>query len=228
VFEVPCPECGAAVEFFKDEPGGRCSKCDHRFRNPGVDFGCAQWCSLAEQCLGLVPDLEPKGGSGEGALAGRLIQEVRQACQGDSDRLTHSLKVYHFAKEFVAKEGGDPRVVLAAALLLAFGEPEKEPQRDDRAASVARHSKAKSVLRQIGVDEDTVQKVCAIVDTRPSREDSVESRVVRDADRLARLTASDPGADPRRVEEFVANQLQTAAAKDRARRLFQLAPEADG
>ena len=55
VFEVPCPECGYTVEIFKDESAGRCRHCGHRFLSPGTDFGCAQWCSLSNECLGIDP-----------------------------------------------------------------------------------------------------------------------------------------------------------------------------
>ena len=56
VFEVPCPACGAAVEFFKDDAWRKCHKCGHRFSNPRIDLGCAEWCPYAEQCLGQRPE----------------------------------------------------------------------------------------------------------------------------------------------------------------------------
>ncbi|MGA2066288.1 MAG: DUF3786 domain-containing protein [Thermoguttaceae bacterium] len=55
VVETPCPECGATVEIFRDESAGRCRRCGHRFLNPGANFGCAQWCSLAKECVGFIP-----------------------------------------------------------------------------------------------------------------------------------------------------------------------------
>ena len=151
VFEVPCPECGAPVELFKDETMGRCSKCGHRFRNPGIDFGCAQWCALAEQCLGFVPDRELPVGSKESALAGRLLQEVKEALEGDAVRLARSLRTFHFAKELAFKEGGDPRVVLAAALLLQLGA-----------------ARARQILQQVVADEETRQPVRRIVESHES------------------------------------------------------------
>ena len=51
IFEAKCPECGHAVEFFKDDTTRLCKKCGHRFLNPDMDFGCASYCKYAEQCI---------------------------------------------------------------------------------------------------------------------------------------------------------------------------------
>ena len=83
VREIPCPECGAAVEVFRDENSGRCRRCGHKFFAPGADFGCAQWCSLAKECLGFAPERQPQPGSAEGALAARLIQRVEAVFKND-------------------------------------------------------------------------------------------------------------------------------------------------
>ena len=50
IFEVECPNCGATVEFFKDEVVRKC-KCGVRIKNPRLDIGCAEWCQYADQCL---------------------------------------------------------------------------------------------------------------------------------------------------------------------------------
>jgi len=55
IFEAPCPSCGRAVEFFKDDPFRRCPACGYKFQNPRLDIGCAEWCPYAEQCLGSPP-----------------------------------------------------------------------------------------------------------------------------------------------------------------------------
>jgi len=52
IFEVACPSCGAEIEFWKDEPYRTCSACSTEVQNPRLDFGCAQWCQSAEECLG--------------------------------------------------------------------------------------------------------------------------------------------------------------------------------
>ena len=55
IFEAKCPECGHDVEFFKDDTTRKCPACQHRFLNPGLDFGCAAYCPFAEQCIGNLP-----------------------------------------------------------------------------------------------------------------------------------------------------------------------------
>ena len=52
IFEVPCPACGGAVEFFKDDAMRRCPACGVRLHNPKLDLGCAEWCPYADKCVG--------------------------------------------------------------------------------------------------------------------------------------------------------------------------------
>lgn len=52
IFEVACPSCGHLVEFFKDDVHRRCDRCNHEMTNPELNFGCAQWCQHASECLG--------------------------------------------------------------------------------------------------------------------------------------------------------------------------------
>ena len=120
-FEAPCPKCNAAVEFFKDETSGRCASCGHRFRNPRVSFDCAKWCSFAEECLGFVPDRQETSDPGQGALAGRLIRAIKDELDTQQGRIAKALAVFRQASELLSKEGGDPRIILAAALLLEIG-----------------------------------------------------------------------------------------------------------
>jgi hypothetical protein len=54
VFEVACPACGSAVEFFKTDNLRRCQACGNKFPNPRLDLGCAEWCPLAKQCLATI------------------------------------------------------------------------------------------------------------------------------------------------------------------------------
>ncbi len=55
IFDVECPKCHSAVEFFKDEVRRRCRSCGEVVFNDRMDLGCAKWCPSAASCVG--PDL---------------------------------------------------------------------------------------------------------------------------------------------------------------------------
>ncbi len=56
--ELPCPECGYAIEFFSDEKSRHCPSCGFKhFRAASGD--CSQWCSAAATCSILQGGLSP-------------------------------------------------------------------------------------------------------------------------------------------------------------------------
>jgi hypothetical protein len=69
IYDVECPACRAAIEFFKDEVKHRCPSCGEMVFNDRLDLGCARWCPSAAACLGA--DLEQ-------ALALTAHQESRR------------------------------------------------------------------------------------------------------------------------------------------------------
>ena len=75
IFEVKCPGCGGAVEFFKDEPKLKCPKCGQMVVNPKIDLGCAQWCKYAEQCIGVLQDRD------SGKLSGKSADKTKKASE---------------------------------------------------------------------------------------------------------------------------------------------------
>jgi hypothetical protein len=195
VFEIPCPQCGVPVELFKDEATGHCPRCDCRFANPGVEIGCAAWCALAQECLGVAPQpqafMRP-----EGALAARLIHALEERFQSDRPRFARTLKVFQFAKSLVAKQGGDPRVVLAAALLLELvirRSPSASAPGGSAEGSVSGAAEARRLLKQNGVDEETSQRIDDILTSYCGglELDTPEFRVVCEAARMADLPAGE-------------------------------------
>ena len=70
IFEVKCPACGGAVEFFKDEPKLKCRKCGQMVINPKIDLGCTEWCQYAKQCL------EVSGAKNLRVVRDKLIDEM--------------------------------------------------------------------------------------------------------------------------------------------------------
>jgi hypothetical protein len=206
VYEMPCPECGYTVEIFKDENAGRCRRCGHRFLNPGADFGCAQWCSLSNECLGIAPERGSEGDSGECALAARLIQWVEQEFRSDPSFIVHALRVYQYAKELVRKEGGDPRVVLSAALLFATGEHTSGPAEiapEQSSCLPEAQAKVKEALQHLRLDEETAKRVC------------------HDSQTLAKLAAEHFVGARGEWEKIIQSSLRTETAKNKARGLFR-------
>jgi hypothetical protein len=122
---------------------------------------------MANECLGISPQRRPQAGAAEGALAARLIQWIERQFKDEPLRIAAALRAFQRGKEMVRKEGGDPRVVLCASLLLAVGAEQS----------------AEDVLGQVGVAPDLLARVCEIVHACRQGEtlDAVEFRVVRDA-----------------------------------------------
>lgn len=50
VFEVACPSCGEAVEFWRDDARRRCPGCGRGLPNPRFEARCAAWCRHAKEC----------------------------------------------------------------------------------------------------------------------------------------------------------------------------------
>jgi len=46
IFEAPCPHCGIAMEFWKDDMKRKCRSCGKFARNPRLDLGCAECASM--------------------------------------------------------------------------------------------------------------------------------------------------------------------------------------
>ena len=226
VFDVPCPKCGSAVELFKDESSGRCPRCGHRLKNPKIAFGCAEWCAYAEQCVGFVPQSQLASAPREGAISGRLIRAVKEQFEADQGRLNHALMTFQHAKELVGKEGGDPRVVLAAALLLEVGgpdSPETASPGGDQGGQGPALPRAQEVLRSAGLDAETCRRVCEIIHAYRTEHDldTIEFKIVRDSDRLAKVAAKDHGKDRDEPEDLLTRDLKTESARARARSLFR-------
>lgn len=115
IFEAACPQCGAAVEFFKDDTTRRCRQCSHRFINPKMDFGCAAYCSYAEQCLGdLPPELVAQK---ENLFKDRVAVAVKRHLKNDFKRIGHISRRARHAEALAKQMQVDPVVVLITAYL---------------------------------------------------------------------------------------------------------------
>jgi HD domain len=212
IFEARCPKCGNDIEFFKDDTTRLCKKCGHRLVNPEMDFGCASYCQYAEQCVGsLPPELLAQK---ENLLKDRVAIEMKRYFKQDFKQIGRATRVARYAEKIGKKEGGNLAVVLTAAYLYDMGTKEAEvtQQRTGAGSSHGRaegSSVARQILTKLGAREELVEEVCHIVarDRRPQPGDSVNDRVVYDADVIANLEEREK--DTPKGSETLAGEIET-------------------
>lgn len=213
IFDARCPECGAMVEFFKDEPSRKCPKCGHKFVNPRMDFGCAAYCKYADQCLGeLPPELLAQR---EHLLKDRVAIEAKKHYGRNFFAINQAIRTAKFAEELLRIEPGDPAVVLMASHLhLVPSDPterDKKPTPEESAEVAAR------ILKNLSARDELVNEVYELIRNRESNNElSGNHKIFHDALLLARLEATlkkDPGAS------YNENAFLTESAKNLARNL---------
>ncbi len=208
IFDAQCPHCATAVEFWKDEPSVKCPHCRKVIVNPRLDLGCAQWCQHAEQCLGAVMDPQS-------ILCKKLIKEMKGHFGRDERTIDHALAVFRNAQEILSCEGGDARAVNAAAILHAIGGPcpaREVPLTEENSVTV------KGILTRCGVDAEPADHICRIIEThcRGEVEDSMESKILWDAEWLARVGERGSGIDAVEARGFVERTFRTQKARELA------------
>ena len=96
IFEVDCPKCTKAVEFYKDDTTRSCTHCGHRIVNPKMDFGCAAYCKFAEQCIGTLP--EEFVGAQDNLLKDKVAVEMKRFYKTDFKRIGHLSRIARYAE----------------------------------------------------------------------------------------------------------------------------------
>ncbi|UCF43166.1 MAG: HD domain-containing protein [Planctomycetota bacterium] len=219
IFEVKCPGCGKAVEFFKDEPKLKCRNCGRTVANPKIDLGCAEWCQYAEQCLGVSV------GRQISAIRDKLIDEMKKVFAGDEQRIEHALGVLDYAERIQAAEGGDAMVVKAAAILHDIGIAQAERK---YGSSEAKYQQAegpiiaRGILTKYDLDKADVEHICGIIASHHSARDidTIEFNVVWDADRLVDIPAEFTGASKEELKQIIGKTFRTCAGRRIALELF--------
>ncbi len=237
VSEVVCAACGHVLEFFKTEGSRKCPECGERVVNPAVSLGCAQWCAHAKECLGFEPDsVTAASESAEGgreSVEQRLTVAIREQFGQDQRRINHALAVLEQARQIMTTEGGEPRVVIAAALLHDIGIKAAERK---HGSSAFHHQEAEGppiarrILEDIGLDEQTSEHVCQIVGHHHSgwARETTEFRIIWDADALVNMAGKPEEARSDEAKRRLAASLKTDAGRKKAEEWFDLmsaAPE---
>ena len=225
IYELKCAQCGAAVEFFKTDGSRRCPGCGSSITNPRVTFGCAQWCEHAVACLGYDPNTLQAKPSARSTLADRIMKALQVELGNDSQRLAHARSVLANAREILRTEGGDPRVVLSAALLHDVGIPQAELKHgsaDGHDQELEGPPIARRILSDLDVDTPSVDHVCRIIGAHHTAHglDSLEFKIIWDADWLENLPHVYPDRSGTELEDLIENTFETERARTLARERF--------
>ena len=212
IFEVKCPACGGAVEFFKDEPKLKCRRCGQMVVNPKIDLGCAQWCQYAEQCLGVSVGKEIS------AIREKLTDEMKKVFGEDQKRIEHALTVLNYAEQIQAAEGGDPLVVKAAAILHDIGIIQAERKHGSTAAKYQEIEGliiAREILAKFNLDKADVEHICRIIANHHSAKniDTIEFRIVWDADWLVNLPMNFTDTSKEKLKEIIDKTFKTCKGR---------------
>ncbi len=185
VFEVPCPECGHMVEFFKDESTRKCKNCGAKVINPKMDFGCAAYCKFAAQCLGeLPPELLAQR---EDLLKDRVAIEMKLTLKKDFKRVGQATRSARYAEKIAKAVQADLAVVLSASYLQdVVVRPEGENGPSTLEEKVAA---AQAVLEKLGAREDLISEVCEIIEAihTNKKSDTINYKTVHDAILISEL-----------------------------------------
>lgn len=216
IFNAPCSKCGNPVEFFKDESTRKCPRCGHKMVNPRMDFGCAAYCQHAGQCLGdLPPELLAQR---RDLLKDRVAVEMKRRFQRDFGRIGHAMKVARYAERIAKEEGGDMVVVLCSAYLHDIGLPEamrKHGSDDAKYLEEEGPPVAREILTRLSADTGVIDEVCDIIGRQhhPRNEETVNFRIVHDADRIAKMEEKGEPADGNETAGIMENTLLTTGGR---------------
>lgn len=219
IFEVPCPECGRAVEFFKDDTKRTCG-CGRRVDNPRIDHGCAAYCRHAETCFGeLSPEIRAERRK---LFRDRVCFEMTRLFGADAKRIRHAKRVAHFADAIGRAEGADMAVALAAGYLHDIGIHEAERKHGSTAArfqELEGPAIARDILVRLEAPPAVVDEVCDIVahHHHPREMETLNFQVLYDADLIVNLEEEVGVMAADRLETILAKSFFTEAGRTAAR-----------
>ena len=230
VFETRCPECGNAVEFFKDDSTRKCSHCGHKILNPQIDFGCASYCPYAEQCLGTMPPelLAQK----QQRLIDQTAVAMKKYFGDDFRRIGHATRVARYAAQIIdtrteAEEQIHPAVIMITAYLHDIGIKEAE-RKFDSSSSRYQHQEGPPVARRILTDlhaePGLIDEVCDIIGHHhnPKMEETANFKVLYDADLIVNLEEKqkESPTDPEQLRKNIGKSFLTPAGRSLAEKIL--------
>jgi HD superfamily phosphodiesterase len=168
-------------------------------------------------------------------LTERLARALADTFGNDERRIAHAHRVLEYARMIREREGGDERIVVAAALLHDVGIKVAE---ELHGSSAGPHQErygpplAREIMEHLGMASDEIDHVCDIIADHHSgkRMDTPEFRILWDADWLVNIPDEFDCADTEKIARIIERVFRTDAGRETARRLYLAgtAPSGDG
>lgn len=232
IFETDCPKCGHRLEFFKDDAKRICKGCGFTMLNPQINFGCAEYCPHAAQCLGSLPEgLRPEGAP-ELTLKDRVAAAMQDYFAGDKKRIQHATAMADFAEQINKYEHGDPAVIMACGYLHDIGikNSSEVPSelKNQSSAPKAQHIEGPSVARRIleGLEVETamIEEICDIISRHhtPGAEETVNFKVIYDADFIVNIDDPKKQHSKEQIADMITKGMLTESGKKIAKAHFNI------
>lgn len=227
IFETNCPKCGQGLEFFKDDAKRVCKGCGFKMLNPQINFGCAEYCPHAAQCLGSLPEgLRSTGPTL--TLKERVCGAMRTYFGTDSKRIRHGEAVADIAEQINKYECGDPAVIMACSFLHDMDrstDRDHAPAREEERAGGG--PEVRTLLEELEVEPLIIDEVCDIIGPHhgPEAEHSVPFKVVHDAELIVTLENEQPEKQRTKKEllSIITETMLTDSGKKIAQAHFNVA-----
>ncbi len=221
IFETNCPKCGNGLEFFKDDAKRVCKNCGFVMLNPEINFGCAEYCPHAAQCLGSLPEgLRPTGQAQ--TLKERVAAAMQEYFGDDTKRIRHAEAVAEFAEQINKYEHGDPAVIMACGYLHDIGIKNSEAKHQSSAPGhqhVEGPPVARIILEELAVDPLIIDEVCDIISHHhaPRKEETVNFKVLYDADLIVNINDDQP--EKQRTKAQILSRINKAMLTDAGKKI---------
>ncbi len=159
------------------------------------------------------------------AIRDRLIEDMKNLFGDDQRRIDHALEVFNHAQQIRAEEGGSELVVESAAILHDIGIHEAERKHGSSAGKyqeIEGPPIARRMMMEHGITEPDINHICRIIANHHSARniDTLEFRIIWDADWLVNLTDMYISASREKLEMIINKIFKTETGKRNARKLY--------
>ena len=162
-----------------------------------------------------------------------LVAEMELVFAGTGNMVTHTMTVLGHALDINHEEGGDSTVVAAAAILHDIGIPRA---REIHGSTAGQYQEiegppiAREILTRLHYPPSMIDHICGIIanhhsDADPDIVNTLEFKILWDADWLVNFPGRHPGATGQEKEAAIEEIFKTKRGKLLARQLFLERPE---